>query len=433
MRETNRRIVRLALLLTLIFAGALVAAPAFAGRGGQDTVVVFVEGPGAAALQGQHDVRHVFPTGFTTELLRGAADRLAQRSGIRVSEVPLWHLLGGPPVDIAKPPGKCDPWPECKNGDGGGDPGGDPARPAVPSDPTPWGIQWVYNDATVNSTSGGAGIAVAVLDTWVFKDHLDLTRRVAQCADFTGGGPPGTVRVRDGRCDDQNGHGTHTAGTALADGGSDGLGVFGVAPGADLFAYKVCGNSGCWSDDIAAAIDRATAQGAAIISMSLGGDTESALVADAIQRAVTAGVLIVAAAGNDGPALGSIDYPGANVNVVAVGVIDSSQNVPSWSSRGVNDGDYVVEVREVEVGAPGVSVESTWNDGAYNTISGKSMATPHIAGLAAKVWASGVSDANSNGTTADEVRSWLQTKAKARDLHTAGDDTATEFGGTAGP
>jgi len=140
-------------------------------------------------------------------------------------------------------------------------------------------------------------------------------------------------------------------------------------------------------------------------------------------------VLFVAAAGNDGPSEGSIDYPGANVNVVAVGAIDVTENVPDWSSRGINDGDFVIKEKEVEIGAPGVSVESTWNDGSYNTISGTSMATPHVSGLAAKYWSSGVADANADGiTTAAEVRAYVQERAKLHDLYTEGDDPATGFG-----
>jgi subtilisin len=160
----------------------------------------------------------------------------------------------------------------------------------------------------------------------------------------------------------------------------------------------------------------ASDQGAEIISMSLSGDTESFLIRDAIDYAVGNGVLVVAAAGNDGTDIGSIDYPGANVKVIAVGAIDSAENVPDFSSRGVNNGDYIIEEKEVEFGAPGVLVESSWNNGCYYEISGTSMATPHISGLAAKLW---------QGST-DRTRSYLQ--SIARDIWTEGDDPATGFG-----
>ncbi len=339
----------------------------------------------SGALRTWLGVNHEFPSGFTTDLSEGQL-RALDAMGVEVEAVPLWHI-------------------EAPRG-------GATSRTATPSDQTPWGIEKVYNNSTVASTSGGAGVDVAVLDTGVNKNHLDLRRRVMQCKDFTKG-----TRVRDS-CSDDNGHGTHVAGTIAADGGADRLGIFGVAPEANLFAYKVCGGSGCWSDDIAAAIRMAADNGADVISMSLGGDAESSLTRDAIQYAVNNGVLLVAAAGNDGPADGSIDYPGANPNVVAVGAIDSSETVASWSSRGVNDGDYIVEAREVEVGAPGVAVESTWNDGTYRTISGTSMATPHVSGLAAKLWQG----------SANATRTYLQNRALLHDLHTPGDDTATGFG-----
>jgi len=126
----------------------------------------------------------------------------------------------------------------------------------------------------------------------------------------------------------------------------------------------------------------------------------------------------MAAAGNDGPSDGSIDYPGANAKVMAVAAIDSSENVASWSSRGLNDGDFVIEEREVELAAPGVSVYSTFNNGCYGTMSGTSMATPHVSGLAAKLWQG----------NAVSTRTHLQNLAKNHDLYTVGDDSATGFG-----
>lgn len=344
---------------------------------------------------------HEFEHGFTGDFSPGQVKALQVLSGIigiNVEPVQLYQ--------VTAPPGACSPWPECKNG-GGGDSN---ARAYYPLDQTPWGIEMVYNNPTIGPTSGGLGIDVAVLDTGVYKDHLDLTRRVEQCKDFTKRG------VQNG-CQDGYGHGTHVAGTILADGGADGLGIYGVAPEADLWAYKVCGNSGmCWADDIAVAIRYAGDQRAEIISMSLGGDTQSSLIRDAIDYAVRLGVLVVAAAGNDGPDLGSIDYPGANAKVVAVGAIDVAKQVPDWSSRGINDGDYIVEEKEVEFAAPGVSVESTWNNGGYYVVSGTSMATPHVSGLAAKLW---------QGTAA-ATRDYLHYLAE--DIWTYGDDPATGFG-----
>ena len=397
------------------FAGIAIAIP---GNSGEATSRVFVSGSPASMfiVKNTFAVQHEFDDGFTVEVSAKGLAALEKIPWIQLEAVPLYHVVGGKPV--------------CGNGiiEGGekcGEPGlpdcpegyvcenckcveetAPPERACYPSNQIPWGI------VKVNGGSGGAGVNVAVLDTGVYRDHLDLKANVIDCKDATKRGG-----IKNG-CADNNGHGTHVSGTILANAGSDGLGIYGVAPEAKLMAIKVCGASGCWADDIAAGIRYAADNGANIISMSLGRDTQSSLIKDAIDYAVGKGVLVVAAAGNDGPADGSIDYPGANVKVIAVGAIDSGEDVPSWSSKGVNNGDYIVEEREVEFGAPGVSVESTWKNGCYNSISGTSMSTPHVAGLAAKLW----------DTDTATTRTKLQELAKLYDLHTEGDDTATGFG-----
>lgn len=277
------------------------------------------------------------------------------------------------------------------------------------SDQTPYGIEQIYNNTSITATSGGDGIDIALLDTGVDTDHPDLVNRLEQCVDFTGGGPFNT-KIEEGSCEDKNGHGTHTAGTALADAGSDDLGIYGVAPEADLFAYKVCGSQGCYADDIAAAIDYAGSHDAEVVSMSLGGDSQSDLIADAIDGNKDK-IAFVAAAGNDGPNLETMDYPGADPDVIGVAAINSSYGVPDFSSRGVNDTEFNESRHKyVEVAAAGVNVLSCWNDGTYNTISGTSMATPHIAGFAAKYWSTNTS------MTPDEVRSYIQDRATYKDI-----------------
>jgi subtilisin len=377
----------------VIIVGALVWA--FVAGANSNGSRYLVSGDAAGLVKARQMVgapHHDFDGDFSADLTLGQV-RALEALGVTVSPVELYYVL-------SKPSGKP----------GGG--GGDTSRQYFPSDQTPWGIERVYNDPALVSTSGGAGVDVAVLDTGVKKEHPDLARRVVQCKDFT---PP--LGMKTGSCKDGFGHGTHVAGTILADGGADGKGIYGVAPAANLWAYKVCGNSGsCWADDIAAAIRHAADQGAEIVSMSLGGDSQSSLIRDAGDYATAAGVLLVAAAGNDGPLDGSIDYPGANAKVIAVGATDFLDSVASWSSRGINNGNYIVEEREVEFGAPGVSVESAWNDGSYRVISGTSMATPHVSGLAAKLW---------KGSAA-ATRDYLH--LIAQDIWTIGDDTATGFG-----
>lgn len=302
------------------------------------------------------------------------------------------------------------------------------------SQSTPWGIKAIYNNNTLTRTSGGSGINIAVLDTGVNINHPDLRNNVEQCKDFTVG-----TTFTNNSCTDRQGHGTHVAGSALADGGT-GNGVYGVAPDADLWAYKVLGDNGSgYADDIAAAIRHAADQATAlntkvVINMSLGSSGESSLITNAVNYAYNKGVLVIAAAGNEGPYQGSIGYPGALVNAVAVAALENRvQNgtlrVADFSSRGYSrtDGDYVIQKGDVEISAPGASIYSTWYNGGYSTISGTSMASPHVAGLAAKIWATSPSASNV------AVRGELQRLAKAKDIKSGtgagtGDDYASGFG-----
>ena len=246
-------------------------------------------------------VRHNFEDGFTTEATEWQL-RLAKIFGIELEPVKKLHIL--PSI-----------------------PSGKPAAVNVrhkPADQTPWGVEAVYNDYLVEKTTGGSGVNVAILDTGIYKAHPDLKSRVGECKDFTSPKLP----FADGKCDDKNGHGTHVAGTIAADGGADGLGIYGIAPGVKVLAYKVCMNNGsCWADDIAVALRTATDNGADIINLSLGSDTESKLITDAVAYASGKGALIVAAAGNDGPYQGSIDYPAHSIEVIGVGAIDANTSV----------------------------------------------------------------------------------------------------------
>jgi len=290
---------------------------------------------------------------------------------------------------------------------GKGKPGG---GRIVPSSQVPYGIKMIYGNPalTTAGVSGGSGVTVAILDTGSIT-HPDFYRAngtyiITDCVDFA----DRKLDMIQGQCTDGHGHGTHVTGTVAAAGGTDGRGIFGVAPGANIYSYRVLNSQGRgYADDIARAITWAADHGAKIISMSLGAASPSSIELDAIRYATGKGVLVVAAAGNSGPNADTIDYPGAFMEVVAVAALNADEVVSYFSSRGIDDGnDNAIADREVEVSGPGRSVLSTSKSGGYELMSGTSMATPHIAGLAAKMWQG----------SASQTRSWLVNAAKAHDI-----------------
>ena len=354
-------------------------------------------------------IRHRFPGGVSADLTDRQV-RMLERVGVGVEPVGIYTIAHHRPGHGGGPPSN-----------GGDDENGDePDRACYPSLQVPWGVELVTN----GDPSGGESVVVAVLDTGVQQNHLDLKDRIVDCQTKV------TRHRPDARsCTDGHGHGTHVAGSILADGGPDGEGIVGVAPEAGLMAIKVCDRRGwCYGDDIAAGIRYAADNGAQIISMSLGGSQMSAQEQSAIDYATEQGVLVIAAAGNSGPNLNTIGYPGAYHKVVAVGAIDAAERVPDFSSRGINADSFVAgEDRYLEIASPGVSVLSTWNDGCYAVASGTSMAAPHVSGIAARAWA----DASS--MSAEDVRVYLQERAQEHDITAGahareGYDPASGFG-----
>lgn len=300
-------------------------------------------------------VRNYFNSGFTADLT-GAQLWLAKLFGVQVTPVKKLNILATSSKSLAK----------------------------IPVNQVGWGDQAIYGDTLgENLPSGGEGINVAILDTGAMVNHPDLKDHVILCDDLTSTSP-----LVKNSCADDNGHGTQIAGIVAADGGQDGNGIYGIAPGANLMIYKVCSAAGgCFEDDVASAITHATDDGANIILVSLGSDSESSLVSDAIDYATKNGVMVIAAAGNDGPYTSSIDYPAYNANVVSVGAVDQQMNVPDWSARGGNSANETTRKDgDLEFVAPGVNIESTSNQDDYVTSSGTSMAAAEIAGLAAKEW-----------------------------------------------
>lgn len=288
----------------------------------------------------------------------------------------------------------------------------------TPTSSITWGTSRMLGNTITVDSGAGKGIKIAILDTGVYTDHEDLKNRISDCADFSA-----KSAVSDDKCEDKNGHGTHVAGIIAADGGPIGKGIYGFAPSAEILAYKVCDNSGvCYGDDIAAAIERAITAEANIINLSIGSEKESTVVKNAIEKAVSKGILVVASAGNDGPYDGSIDFPASMASVVSVGAIDSDDDIVDWSSRGNNiiTKTGVIENGDIEFAAPGSGIESTWNDGKYSVLSGTSMSAPHISGLAARLWkVDGEKQAIS-------IRSAL--RKLAEDIGEIGEDSGSGFG-----
>ena len=237
---------------------------------------------------------------------------------------------------------------------------------------------------TISGNGGGAvDVDIAVLDTGIDLDHPDLN--VA-----------GGVNCSTGSSyDDGNGHGTHVAGTAAAK--DDGAGVVGVAPGARLWAVRVLDNAGngTWSSVICG-IDWVTARASTIevANMSLGGSGSAGTCTDgglreAICRSVTSGITYAVAAGNS--AVNVANYvPAGFPEVIAVSALADFNGLPgggaSPTCRADQDdtlADFSNYGAGVDLIAPGVCINSTWKGGGYNTISGTSMASPHVAGAAA--------------------------------------------------
>jgi subtilisin len=241
------------------------------------------------------------------------------------------------------------------------------ASAAGPKPRIPWGVARV-GAPQVWARTQGEGAPVAVIDTGIDATHPDLAGQVA-----------GGINILDPQhpdnWKDDEGHGTHVSGT-IAGSGLNG-GIAGVAPKARLWAVKVLDKDGNGNyDDVIAGIEWAMNHGIKIANMSLGADEGSEPLHRAVQAALAKGMIIIAAAGNSG---GTVGFPGAYPEAIAVGASDSADHVAPFSSRGP----------EVAYIAPGVEITSTKLGGGYTNMSGTSMASPHICGLAALAYAAG--------------------------------------------
>ncbi len=217
----------------------------------------------------------------------------------------------------------------------------------------------------------GAGVKICIIDTGIDPNHCDFpSGKIVAWADYVGSSSTPY---------DDHGHGTHCS--SIAAGAAS---PYGVAKGASLMMAKVCDSGGSCSDSaIIQGIDFGVAQGADVESMSLGGpggDGTSAL-AQECNWAVSQGVIVVVAAGNDGSSCCVISTPGDATDVITVAASDKSDALASFSSRGPTTDGRV----KPDITAPGVSINAAYAGTSCSdqSMSGTSMATPHMAGVAA--------------------------------------------------
>ncbi|MDX2239215.1 MAG: S8 family peptidase [Leptolyngbyaceae cyanobacterium bins.302] len=250
-----------------------------------------------------------------------------------------------------------------------------------------WGLDRIKAPEVWAQGYTGQGVVVAVVDTGVDYRHPDLDSNI-----WTN---PGEI-ANDGLDNDGNGfiddirgwdfvnntnnpmdddsHGTHVAGTIAAE--NNGVGVTGVAYNAKIMPVKVLGQDGGTYEAVAAGIRYAADNGAQVINLSLGGSASSNLVTEAVKYAVERGAVVVMASGNESRAQPSFPANLARNWGIAVGAIDRNDRIANFSNRaGRTPLDFVV--------APGVEILSTTPNNTYSSFNGTSMATPHVAGVAA--------------------------------------------------
>jgi len=257
-----------------------------------------------------------------------------------------------------------------------------------------WGVKRINAELAWNTGNKGAGVYVAIIDTGIDMDHPDLIANIAGGVNFAPS--KGKDKTPDPDAwDDGHGHGSHCAGIVAAD--DNGFGVVGVAPDlrfnkvGGLYGVKVLDDRGRGkASDFIRGLEWAVdgpdgihdfpfdADNADIVSISLKMyNTQSESVTDACDAAYAAGLLLVSSAGNTSG--GMVTPPADHPSVLAVSAVDKYNNIAWFSADGP----------EVELSAPGVDVYSTYRNGGYTFMDGTSMACPHVAGVAALVWATG--------------------------------------------
>lgn len=271
----------------------------------------------------------------------------------------------------------------------------------------PYGVALVQADQVSDANTGN--MSVCITDTGYDGNHEDLLPHTSSL--ITGDDNDGLGNDTGDWWVPGHSHGTHVAGTIAAL-GNNGKGVTSVNPSGllKLHNVKIFNNSGNWAygSDLVRTIEQCQAAGANIISMSIGGGASSQAEENAFINAANAGLLHIAAAGNDGNS--SMSYPASYDSVMSVGALNSSKQIASFSQFN----------SQVEIAAPGVSVNSTIINNGYASWDGTSMATPHVSGVAALVWS------HYTHCSAAQIRNALT--ATAEDLGSAGRDNYYGYG-----
>ena len=281
------------------------------------------------------------------------------------------------------------------------------AAVAPAAESAPYGIALVQADQV--SDAATANMSICITDTGYEGNHEDL--RPYTDAGITGDNDDGLGNNTGNWWQPGHSHGTHVAGT-IAGLGNNGKGVVGVNPSGllDVHNVKIFNNSGTWGygSDMVRAVEKCQAAGAKVISMSIGGGASSTTEENAFIAAANAGLLNIAAAGNDGNT--SLSYPASYDSVMSVAALDANKNLASFSQRNA----------QVEIAAPGVAVTSTIIGNSYATWDGTSMATPHASGVAALVWS------HFPSCTGEEIRQAMN--LTAQDLGASGRDNSYGYG-----
>lgn len=242
----------------------------------------------------------------------------------------------------------------------------------------PDGIKLIHAPVLWEQSNKGEGIVIAIIDTGCQINHPDLKDRIIGGRNFTK-----DYLGNANNYNDNNGHGTHVAGTIAAS--ENNIGVLGVAPKAKLLILKVLGKDGSGDyNNMIKAIDYAIKwrgknnERVRIISMSLGGSSDYYRLHNAVKKAVKNNILVICASGNEGDGNEATDeysYPAAYPEAISVGAVDLNRNIANYSNSNQN----------VDLVAPGSDILSTYPKGKYAKLTGTSMAAPHVSGAAALI------------------------------------------------